>query len=393
MKIKKTLICCTLLLGLAWPVTAGPVTVETDSLIKDLMERHAVPGLAYALIEDGEVRQRKTYGYAKVEEGLELNEDTVMYAASLTKLVFAVYVLQLVDEGKLELDTPVASYLKKPLPDYTGDGDSILENYADLKGDPRWRALTLRMLLSHTTGLPNYRFFTPEGTFDRERKLQFFFEPDERYGYSGEGYYIAQLVVEEATGLDTAAELKRRFFDPLGMTRTSLTWRDDFMPNYAHGYSAAGENLRHNKQSNARAAGSMDTTPHDLSTWIAALMGGKLLSEQAFHELVGAGFPITSRHQFPTLDPAPYPPNRDIGLSAGVGTVNWTGPQGRAFVKGGHNEKTDNLMVCLLAKNRCVLLMSNAAKGDLIFPEIFEAVLGPTGLPWTWEYASLAAAR
>lgn len=362
---------------------------EVDDFIEKLIKKNEVAGLAYAFIENGEVVQRKTYGYAKVEEKMKLNADTVMYAASLTKLIFATYVLQLVDEDKLKLDTPIVAYLSKPLPEYAGD--SILENYSDLKGDPRWKKLTLRMLLSHTSGLPNYRFFTPDGKFDRDAKLQFFYDPDERYGYSGEGYYIAQLVVEEVTGVKTGEALQRRFFDPLGMTRTSLIWRDDFQPNFAHGYSAQGENLKHNLQSNVRAAGSMDTTLNDLSNWVAALMDGKLLSESAFKALVGAGFPVTSRHQFPTLDASPYAPNREINLSAGVGTVNWDGPQGRGFVKGGHNEKTDNLMVCLIAKSRCVLLLSNSAKGDKVFPHIFDFVLGDTGIPWTWEYSSIEA--
>lgn len=371
-----------------WAATV-PSQQDTDAYIKQLMQQHKVPGLAFALIENGEVVQRKTYGYAKLEAEQKLNADTVMYAASLTKLIFAVYVLQLVDEGKVKLDTPIGEYLKKPLPQYSGE--SLLENYADLQGDPRWQKLTLRMLLSHTTGLPNYRFFTSDGKFNREAKLQFFFDPDERYGYSGEGYYIAQLVVEEATGVKTGPALQQRFFDPLGMTRTSLVWRDDFSPNFSHGYNAEGENLKHNMQSNVRAAGSMDTTLHDLSAWVAVLMSGKLLSDKAFAELTAAGFPITSQHQFPTLDTTPNPANRAINLSAGVGTVNWDGPQGHAFVKGGHNEKTDNLMICLTDKNRCVLLLSNAALGDKIFPQIFDFVLGDTGMPWLWEYNSLSS--
>ncbi|WP_417451385.1 serine hydrolase domain-containing protein [Kordiimonas sp.] len=391
MKSIKKMITGAALMSLSIGAGASALPEQTEALIEDLMTEHSVPGLALAIIEDGGVRVRKTFGYAKVEETQELDEDTVMYAASLTKLVFAVYVLQLVDEGVLDLDRPISEYLSKPLPEYTGE--SVLEDYSDLQGDPRWEKLTLRMLLSHTTGLPNYRFFTQEGEFDRDGKLQFYFEPDERYGYSGEGYYIAQRVVEEATGFDTAAELSARFFTPLGMTRTSLIWRNDFKPNFAHGYNVEGDNLRHNMQSNVRAAGSMDTTLHDLSSWVAALTGGKLLSRNVFTQLTGAGFPIASRHQFPTLDPAPYAANRDINLSAGVGTVNWVGPQGRAFVKGGHNEKTDNLIVCLIEKAHCVLLMSNTAKGDLIFPQIVEAVLGSTGLPWTWEYTSLAGAE
>ena len=180
MKIIKTLITGAALMGATLSTHANPVPEDTGAFIKAIMEEHKVPGLAYALIENGKVKGLRTYGYAKVESGQALNEDTVMYAASLTKLVFATYVLQLVDEGKLDLDTPIGDYLAKPLPDYSGD--SILETYADLKGDPRWKKLTLRMLLSHTTGLPNYRFFLPDGTFDREAKLKFFFDPNERYG-------------------------------------------------------------------------------------------------------------------------------------------------------------------------------------------------------------------
>lgn len=358
-------------------------SMHYDAEIERMIREEKVPGLALSIIEGGKVTYSKAYGLREVESNSPLDSDTVMYGASITKFVFSAFVMQLVDEGKLELDRPIAELLPKPLPDYA--------RFADLRGDQRWRALTLRRLLNHTTGFPNFRFFLPDGSFDRDAKLEFFFDPGERYGYSGEGYYVAQLVVEEALGIKTGPELQRRFFDPLGMTRTSLIWREDFRPNFAQGYSVDGENLGHNKQSNVRAAGSMDTTLNDLSAWVVSFMSGTLLSDGARTELWSAGMPITSRRQFPTLDTTAAPRNRAVQLAAGIGVETWVGPQGRGFLKGGHNEKTDNMLLCLIDADKCVVLLSNTAKGDRIFPQIIRMILGDTGFPWHWKYSSLKA--
>lgn len=360
---------------------ARPSNESIDQLIEKYMAQENVPGVALAVIENGAVSYKKAYGYRDVDAGAPLNADTVMYGASLTKFLFSVFVMQLVEEGKLDLDKPIDALLPKPLPEY--------ERFSDLTVDDRWRGLTLRQLLGHTSGLPNFRFFLPEGGFDPDAKLQFFYDPGERYGYSGEGYYIAQLVVEEALGIKTGAELQRRFFDPLAMSRTSLMWRDDFRPNFAQGYSVDGENMGHNMQSNVRAAGSMDTTLNDFSVWVAAFINGDLLEEDAQKNMFNPIITITSVHQFPTLDNTQDPRNADVSLAAGLGAEIWRGPQGLGFAKGGHNEKTDNMLVCLVETKTCVLLLSNTAKGDRIFPQVVEYIMGPTGLPWRWKYASL----
>ena len=119
---------------------------QIDADIEERMKQERVPGLALALIEDGKVVYVKSYGLRNVENKQPLETDTVMYAASLTKLAFAYMVLQLVDEKIVDLDKPIAAYLKKPLPEYP--------KYADLAGDPRWKALTARILLDHTSGFP-----------------------------------------------------------------------------------------------------------------------------------------------------------------------------------------------------------------------------------------------
>ncbi len=221
-------------------------TSQIDAEAARLMKERAVPGLAVALIEEGQPVFIRTYGLANVEKKQPIEKDTILYGASLTKLAFAYTVMQLVDEKVVDLDRSVAKDLPKPLPDY--------EKYADLAGDERWRKLTPRILLDHTTGFPNFRFLNANG------KLDFKFEPGTRYAYSGEGYNLLQFVLEAGLGLDVGKEMQRRVFDRFGMKHTSMTWREDFSPNVADGYNEHGKMERHDHRGAIRAAGSMDTT-------------------------------------------------------------------------------------------------------------------------------------
>ena len=118
-------------------------------VVRRMAEAH-VPALAMAVIDHGESHTWRGSAYRDVERRLPLTDTTVMYAASLTKAMFAHLVMQLVDEGVIALDTRIETYLPKPLPSY--------EKYAELAGDARWTRITPRMLLSHTSGLPNWRF-------------------------------------------------------------------------------------------------------------------------------------------------------------------------------------------------------------------------------------------
>lgn len=345
---------------------------KIDAVVERLRTREKVPGLALALIADGKPVYVKAYGLRSVERQQPLATDTVMYAASLTKLVFAYTVMQLVDEGRIELDRPITAYLKKPLPEYA--------KYAELAADPRWKALTPRMLLDHTPGFPNFRFINPDG------KLDFKFDPGTRYAYSGEGINLLQFVLEEGLGLDVGREMQRRVFDRFGMTRTSMTWRDDFAPNFADGYDEAGKLEGHHRRGSVRAAGSMDTTIEDYAKFLAGFLRGEGLSAKARAEMLRPQIAIVSPHQFPTLETATEPANRAIGLASGLGAVLFKGPEGAAFYKGGHDDWTDNMAVCAEAKKRCILLLSNTARGAAFYPELVDAVLGKTGLPWRWEY-------
>jgi CubicO group peptidase (beta-lactamase class C family) len=344
-----------------------------DAEAARLMTIGKIPGLAYAVIENGKVVHVSAQGWANVEQKRALQTDTIMYAASISKAAFAQYVLMLVDDGKLDLDTPIKAYLPKPLPEYP--------RYADLAVDTRWETITPRRLLTHTSGLADQRFYDPDN------KLRFNLEPGTRYAYSGEGINLLQFVIEQGLGLNVGDEMNRRIFVPLGMTRSSMIWRPDFRPNLADGYHEDGKFEEHDERGSVKAAGSLDTSIHDLAQLAAAMVSGHGLSAEAQAERSKASFPIVSRRQFPPFLIEDNTDNARIGLAAGLGVVVFDGPQGHAFYKGGHNDITDNQLVCIERGRRCVVVLTNSGVGQRIIPPLVQAALGETGMPWVWEYS------
>jgi len=349
-----------------------------DAEITRLMAAEDVKGLAVAVIERDEITHLAAYGYRNVESALPLETDTVMYGASLTKAAFAYMVLQLVDEGLVDLDRPIADYLDKPLPSYP--------DWASLEGDEEWRHLTPRIILTHSTGLTNLRFLEPG------QDLKFHFTPGERYAYSGEGFSLLQFVLEEGLGLDVKAEMQARIFDRFGMTQTDMQWRDDFADNLADGYAMDGSFEPHDERSNVRASGSMDTTVADQARMWRGMLAGERLSKKMRAEWVRAQLPIRTVQKFPTIlfYETTDPRGAAIDLSAGLGVETWQGPNGRSFAKGGHNDWTGNMVICQEVEQRCLVMLANSVRAEIIFPEIVEIVLGETNYPWWWTYPDQA---
>lgn len=355
------------------PGHALPQPEAIDAEARRLMAAEHVQGMALAVIDDGQVAHVAAFGHRNVERDLPLRTDTVMYGASLTKTAVAYLVLQLVDEGRLTLDAPVADLLPKPLPEY--------EDYAALAGDERWRALTPRILLNHATGFANFRWLEPD------EKLRFHHAPGTRYGYSGEGFYVLQTVLEEGLGLELGTEMQRRVFDPFGMTRTDMQWRADFADNLADGYALDGSFEPHDERSRPSAAGSMDTTITDQAKLWAAMVRGDRLSDATRVEMLRPQLLIASATQFPTLAEATDPRGPRIGLAAGLGVVVFEDPShGRTWFKGGHDDWTGNMAVCQQRYRRCVVLLANSVRAERIYPALVRFVLGETAMPWWWEY-------
>jgi CubicO group peptidase (beta-lactamase class C family) len=170
-------------LPLAGCVT-GKSEARLDNHVVQGMERTGAQGLAIAIIRNGAVTQVRTWGKRNAR-GEPLTPETVMYGASLTKAVFAYTVMQLVEEGKLDLDTSIAAYLPKPLPEYTGEAKKYAA-WEHLSGDERWRSLTPRILLTHSAGFSNFGLLEPVG------KLRFHFAPGSHYAYSSSGFVMCK---------------------------------------------------------------------------------------------------------------------------------------------------------------------------------------------------------
>jgi CubicO group peptidase (beta-lactamase class C family) len=179
------------------------------------------------------------------------------------------------------------------------------------------------MLLSHTSGFPNWRRFTPD------QKLHINFEPGSRYAYSGEGIALLQRAVESATKKSLEDLMQEKAFKPLNMTRASMTWHLNYEENHAEGYDENGKSLGPQRRLIADAAGSMKTTPRDFALFLQAVASGQLLREDSLNLMLTPQVHIKSKHQFPTLAPETTDRNDAIGLSYGLGWGLYFTSQGR----------------------------------------------------------------
>ena len=366
-----------------------PTGAAIDAEVGKIMTRTHAKGMGVAVIDRGKVGYIRAYGVRNAK-GDPLTTDTVMYGASLTKTVFAYTVMQLVDQRKLTLDAPLKTYLDKPLPTYGPDPvfPDKYGPYKDLANDSRWEKITPRMCLTHSTGFANFWFIEPD------QKLRIHFEPGTRYTYSGEGLILLQFVIEhgrkaQGLGLDVG-DLTKANFDRLRMTRTSLVWRGDFAANLADGWNDQGQPQEHDQRSKVRAAGSMDTTISDLPKFIAALVRGDGLSAASRAEMTKPQLHIGTAHQFPPFVPDLPQNDQRMDLYAGLGVIAFDGPQGHGFFKGGHDGQTANTMVCIEARQRCVVILSNDVRSESGFAELVRFILGDTGVPYDWEYGDRA---
>lgn len=346
-------------------------TRQIDELMARLMDTAEVMGVCIGIINDNKPVYVKTYGYKQKDQLIDTA--TQFYAASYSKSLFAFMVMHLVQEGKLDLDKPLYQYLPKPIPEY--------DNYKDLAGDERYKLITARHCLSHTTGFPNWRRFNPRDN----RKLEIFFKPGERYAYSGEGLVLLQLVVETITGKTVEALAKEKVFIPFGMYRTSYQWQPEFENNYALGYGSSGEEFKKNKTRPINAAGSMETTIADYSRFISSVMQGKGLSPKARNEMLSPQIAITNRRQFPSLNNDTTSENKKIQLSYGLGWGLLRSPYGWAFFKEGHDDGWEHYNINFIDKKIGLIIMTNSSNGESIFKEMLEEIIGDVYTPWQWE--------
>ncbi len=336
------------------------------------MDTADITGLQLGIINNNTSVFVNSYGYKNSTLKKLNTTNTSFYAASLAKPLFGYMVMQLVDEGKIDLDKPLYQYLPKPLPQY--------DNYKDLAGDDHWKLITARMCLDHTTGFPNWREFNQR----HPHKLEILFTPGNRYSYSGEGIQLLQLAVETITGKPLEILAREKIFKPFGMTRTDYVWQQRFENDYAVGHDWNGDTIAKRRSDKAAAAGSMETTVTDYTRFVAAVMQGKGISAKAKGEIFSPQIIIKSKRQLDEADSSVINHNAAIQLAYGLGWGLFNTPYGKAFFKEGHLDGWGHYVIGFPDKKIALVMMCNSNAGESIFKELVEKLAGVT-IPWYWE--------
>ncbi len=351
---------------------------EINRVVTDLMANAKVTGLVLSILNNNKTVFTRAYGYRNKETGKRMDTSTVVAGASFSKAVFAFLVLKLVDEGVIDLDKPIYQYLDKPLPEYA--------DYTDLTRDDRWKLITPRMCLSHTTGFPNWRFLGARtADYDPNGKLAIYFKPGTKYAYSGEGIKLLQLVVEKVTSRNLEDLASDKIFKPVGMPRTSYIWQQGFEDDYAYPHNVNQETLERKKRKKADAAGSLQTTIEDYSKFIEYAMQGKGLSKRMRETMLSPQIEIHSKQQFPTISDETTTENDGIHLGYGLGWGVLKCTYGEAFFKEGHDDGWQNYNINFKDKGISIIILTNSDNGESIFKELLEKVIGDTFTPWKWE--------
>ena len=271
---RRSLIAILLLVGVLLAVAAPARADRIDDYIKAEMQKRRIPGLALAVVRDGTVVKMKGYGLANLDHDVPVTPDTVFELASVTKQFTAAAIMKLVEEGKLQLDDPILWHLPQ--------------------GPATWSAITVRHLLTHTSGLPgleeNFKALWPGGPrlnystvqlFNAATKDALSFPAGERFQYSDVGYFLLGMIIEHVSGQRYADFLDERFFRPLGMTSTSVIDQWKILKHRAAGYTIRdGQlvNIRRVAQAELASHYGVMSTVKDLVKWEAALAAGRVVS-------------------------------------------------------------------------------------------------------------------
>jgi CubicO group peptidase (beta-lactamase class C family) len=303
--------------------------------------------------------------------------DTNIWAASLTKAVFATYVMQLVERKEFDLDVPVAKQLEKPLNEY----EAYKESATALIHDPDWQLVTPRMLLSHSSGLQNFAWVEPD------KQLHLHFKPGTRFLYSGEGLDIVQLILEQKMHKGIDLLLQESIFGPCGMSSTGMVYRDSFAANVADRYDQNEQFISATKRFPARAAGSMATTVNDFANFLVALLDDKIVSSSTRAQMLRPVIRISTKLQFGSdVNATDGKEAKATGLAYGLGWGLLTHTRfGPAFFKEGHGDGAQNYAICFLRQRSCMVLLTNSDNGELAFRPLLQHILGDTVTPWEWE--------
>lgn len=334
------------------PAELDRFQASLDSLVPALLGELSTPGAAMALFRDGQVVMAKGYGWANREQQKPVTTSTLFNIGSISKTHAAWGLLRLVEDGKLDLDTPVERYLTRwHLPPSEFNHDQV----------------TIRRLLSHTAGLRlhGYPGFKPDeplpsieeslsGNTNGSGDVRVIMEPGTKWQYSGGGYTIAQLLVEEVTGRPFNDYMQEAIFAPLGMTSSSYVWNAMVDARAAQPYGAVAPIP--GPRFTAQAAASLETSLDDFIRFARASMSSE---RPEFATAVLPPATVRAMQQ-------PVAPSEDYGLGYSVRTRNGV----RAVGHGGSNAGWQAQFFVIPATGDGIILMTNASLGYEVLNQV-----------------------
>lgn len=228
---------------------------------------------AALVVERGRVIHKKAFGYADFEWKIPNTPDTKFRIGSITKSFTAILTLQLAERGKIKLDDPVTDYL----PDFS------------IKTAGK---ITIRQLLTHTSGLPDYNrvpdvfravhsgLLSNAEILRRISEYDLLFEPGTNFNYSNDGYRVLGAIIEKVSGKSYEQVLRENILGPLNMSNSGYISRTKLLERRALGYRKRLSGLENAQFYEASPASGMYSTVEDLLLWQQALYSDKLLSEK-----------------------------------------------------------------------------------------------------------------
>ena len=309
---------------------------SVNAFLETSMKQFNVQGASLIIINDGNVVYSRKEGYSNAEQQIKVTDKTIFEGASLSKPLFAYLVMMDVENGVLDLDRPLYEYLP----------------YEDIAYDERYKKITTRMVLSHTSGFPNWR------SDKKDAKLEINFDPGTSFEYSGEGYqYLAKVLADIHQTDDQGLEaiFQERIAKPLKMNFTKYIQGVDNLNHKASPYSKGVMIEAEEVTEEFGAAYSLHTHAEDFSKWVMALLKEETLSASSYNEL---------------YKPQVVLPENSVYRQHGV--VNWTlgfaevhMPFGNLYAHAGNNQGYTSLFALNREQKWAVVMFTNENQSQL----------------------------
>jgi N-acyl-D-amino-acid deacylase len=282
---------CLVCFVLAGPHVAGRQADPIDTVVRGYLERQQIPGMAVAVIRGGEILKAQGYGLANVEHQVPVTDQTIFQSGSVGKQFTATAVMLQVEDGKLALSDPLSKFFP---------------------GSPAtWRDITIRHLLSHTSGIPDYndgqldyrRDYSEDELVAFAQSLTLDFPPGAEWKYSNTGYILLGVIIRKVSGQFYGDVLRERVFAPLGMKTARVISEQDIVLHRAAGYDLQKNQLQNQSwvspTLNTTADGSLYLSLRDLIAWDRGIRTKAILKPESWAQIFE---PITlnsgRRHQY-----------------------------------------------------------------------------------------------